>query len=292
MRYSLIIFLFLFCGGIFLFAYKIFRYAKKEAKGIPLIIAGCFSGLFMIGSISLFLFFCHLLLEEGLNNSFRSSVKFGYINGAGKVVIPLKFTKAGPFADHYARVEEEGVSYYIDTLGRKTTPPAGYLNHTLPVLADTAFLSEEVKEYGIVEVSHYAGEKAIRRNAWKKPEGSDTVIGRLSFNRALTRVLYRKLGSIHVGGLDNRIEYRFGYKDSLGKMVIPALFNKAYSFHEGLASVQDTLLPTQKKYLFFTLRSPYQSGYIRTDGSYLCKPVYEDAGPFSENRAAISAPTE
>ncbi len=64
---------------------------------------------------------------------------------------------------------------------------------------------------------------------------------------------------------------KWAYIDKAGKIVIPASFERAYDFCEGLARV----------------RLNGKWGYIKPDGSYAVEPRYEDAQDFSDGMAAV-----
>ncbi len=58
--------------------------------------------------------------------------KWGYIDGAGKVVIPPRFEQAAPFSEGLAAVQDGEVSGYVDAAGKRalvpSQPPAGVLH--------------------------------------------------------------------------------------------------------------------------------------------------------------------
>jgi hypothetical protein len=66
-------------------------------------------------------------------------------------------------------------------------------------------------------------------------------------------------------------EGRIGFLDKNGEVVIPAKYNFAESFHEGLASVK--------------LNGKY--GFIDKTGKEIIPPKYDDAGSFNEGLASV-----
>ncbi len=64
---------------------------------------------------------------------------------------------------------------------------------------------------------------------------------------------------------------KWAYIDKAGKIVIPARFERAYDFSEGLARV----------------RLDGKWGYIKPDGSYAVEPRFEDVRDFSDGMAAV-----
>ncbi|MDE6740845.1 MAG: WG repeat-containing protein [Muribaculaceae bacterium] len=66
-------------------------------------------------------------------------------------------------------------------------------------------------------------------------------------------------------------EYRWGYIDRNGEMVIEPKFHDAWNFHEGLAAV----------------KVEWARGFIDTDGNYVVEPKYQYAGPFRDGKAKV-----
>lgn len=64
---------------------------------------------------------------------------------------------------------------------------------------------------------------------------------------------------------------KWAYIDKTGKIAIPARFERAYDFSEGLARV----------------RLDGKWGFIKPDGSYAVEPRFEDARDFSDGMAAV-----
>ncbi|WP_146549001.1 WG repeat-containing protein [Rummeliibacillus suwonensis] len=70
-----------------------------------------------------------------------------------------------------------------------------------------------------------------------------------------------------------KLEEKWGYMNSKGKMVIPAIFEDAHNFHEELASVKNN----------------GKWGYIDTNGEFIVKAEYEEAAPaFHESYTQVA----
>ncbi|MDR2138593.1 MAG: WG repeat-containing protein [Tannerella sp.] len=67
---------------------------------------------------------CHGLREQDGTDPIPAerNGKWGYINRAGKVVIPLKYDRATDFSGGEALVRLNGQSFFIDRTGRETGP--------------------------------------------------------------------------------------------------------------------------------------------------------------------------
>jgi hypothetical protein len=68
------------------------------------------------------------------------------------------------------------------------------------------------------------------------------------------------------------IDFKYGYTDKRGNVVIKELFDHAYSFSEGLG-----LVILDKKY-----------GFINSSGQFVVHPKYDLSFPFRNGLAAVS----
>lgn len=66
-------------------------------------------------------------------------------------------------------------------------------------------------------------------------------------------------------------EYKWGYVDEGGEMVIAPQYNDAWNFHEDRAVV----------------KVEWARGYINREGRYVIEPKYQYAGPFRDGKARV-----
>lgn len=66
-------------------------------------------------------------------------------------------------------------------------------------------------------------------------------------------------------------DYRWGYIDREGNMVIEPQYHAAWNFHEGLAAV----------------KVDWARGYIDREGKYVVELKYQYAGPFRDGKAKV-----
>lgn len=210
--------------------------------------------------------------------SYLHTVRFGYIDKTGKLIIPCQFIKASPFKNGVAFVQREKDSafFYIDTLGRKVTSTG------LPeLIPDSIKETKSGKHYPKDEDVYKAPVNPSYPNAPAESDyvfrytGKKEAIEPYADNLAVSRVfydhyLYPKYSKIF-------LLYRYGFQDTTGKLIIPANFYDAKSFSGGLAPVQDTLQKDKSLW-----------GYINTSGQYVIKPSYLYAMCFSQGRAAVA----
>lgn len=157
-----------------------------------------------------YLYDSYSYISEGLINV-KKDKKWGYINSQGEVVIDFIFMAAEPFVDGYARVEFAGKrAAIIDKSGEIVGGllfdyiQPGYLSHYDPYSSN--------KQHYI----HYISNIESSKNA-----GNWGVQAAFKNNRALVK-----------------IAGKYGYIDKNGELVIPAIYDQAWSFSEGVAVVQ------------------------------------------------------
>ncbi len=187
--------------------------------------------------------------------------KWGYIDKTGKMAIPMKFTHAesfseglaaikdgenGAFIDHDAKKVFEvpldvtlgfregvvGVLYrgtlaYFDKTGKKISPPLGYgpQSHSF----SEGLVPVEVK--GKTGFMDRTGKIVI------EPQFEDAE----DFSEGLAPVKVRSDDTTwcprDAAGSRKGFTMKWGYIDKTGKMVIPAQFESAASFSEGLGAI-------------------------------------------------------
>jgi hypothetical protein len=220
--------------------------------------------------------------------------KWGYIDKTGKLVIPMTFTHAenyseglaainegdkGAFIDHDAKAVFEvpldvtlgfhegivGVLYrgslaYFDRTGKKISPPLGYgpKNHSF---------SEGLVP---VEINGKSGFMDRTGKIVIEPQFEDAE----DFSEGLAPVKVR--GEVTTwcprepSGTRKGFTMKWGYIDKTGKMVIPAEFESADSFSEGLGAINQCdegffIDKTGKKIVLgnFSYVSPFAAGMSR-----------------------------
>lgn len=184
--------------------------------------------------------------SEGLA-SLQIHGKFGFIDRAGKTVIPNQFDVAADFAGGMAKVGmQEGGAYkwgFIDTTGKIV----------IPIQYDDAgdFTG------GLAAVK--AGEKYGFINS----SGDFQILPKYDYAGDFAE----GLAPVHVA--------KFGFINASGQMVIPEQFDLAYPFTEGLARVS------------VDQGSGPLTGFIDTTGRFVIDPHFDNAGAFSGGLAMV-----
>lgn len=133
--------------------------------------------------------------------------KYGYIDAAGKLVIPCEWEEADSFSEGFARVGKDGKYGYIDTAGRLVVPCEW---------EEADFFSE-----GLACV------------------GKDGKYGSIdSAGRTVISCEWDDMGFFSEGLVCVGKNGKYGYIDSAGKLVIPCEWDDAGSFSGGLARVE------------------------------------------------------
>ena len=198
------------------------------------------------------------------HKAYLNTIRFGYIDKTGNLIIPCQFVKASIFKNGVAYVQSEPDSecFYIDTLGNKIS------GNGLPVLIpDFEYETKRGKHYPKNTEQYRQEPNPAYPNAPSESDfvkdytGKKELIEPFSENIGLSRVFHRHLlyPKYHIIFL----WFRYGFQDTTGTLIIPANYYDAKSFHEGLAAVQDTL--EKDKSLW---------GYINPTANYVIKPNY------------------
>ena len=140
---------------------------------------------------------------------------WGYIDKTGKVVIPFQYKDMRDFSDGLARVQDENYKYgYIDKTGKLVIPcqydNAADFSEGMAVVMDE--IGPMTYQYGCIDTT-----------------GKEVVPCQYKGMRDFSDGLARVQG-------DNN---KYGYIDKSGKLVIPCQYEGAGNFAEGLAAVQN-----------------------------------------------------
>ena len=186
--------------------------------------------------------------------------KWGYIDKTGKLAIPLRFTHAEDFSEGLAAVTDGNRSGFIDHTSR--------LVFEVPLDVSLGF------HEGVVGVLFKGDLNYFDRSGKKISPPIDYGPRSYSFSEGLVPVASKG---------------KWGFMDQTGKLVIPAEFEDAQNFREGLAPVkikgEIVWCPGDDS----GNRSGYtmKYGFIDRTGKVVIPAQFESAEPFSEGLAAI-----
>jgi hypothetical protein len=159
-------------------------------------------------SKSLHISYKELFFSEGLV-SVEQNGKVGFIDKAGKQIIPPIYAAAQPFSEGLAAVRIKGKYGYIDRSGKMVIPPQ--FEDAGPFSEGLALINSNGNQCGYIDKS---GKLVIN--------GEDFVLAR-GFSEGLAAVM---------GKND-----KYGFIDKTGKFVIQPQFYRVGDFSEGLAAV-------------------------------------------------------
>jgi hypothetical protein len=257
----------------------------------------------------------------------RADGKKGYIDRTGRVVIPFRYDAAGAFREGTAYVRVAEADGIIDQRGRWVVQPGRYgalsclsegrcafrkgdLWGFLDARSGKVVLPPAYKEAGIGAglafreglclVKNEAGERVyIDRDGRVRIRLPNADWRGAHFWEGLARVTVRPSSS-NGGPLDwgrTPIEYRSGFMDRDGRMVIEPRFGTAGDFSEGLAPVTVTEdgsfgydmdeLTGETTPFPDAPEPPPAWGFINTKGEVVVPMVYEKALGFREGLAPV-----
>jgi WG containing repeat len=208
--------------------------------------------------------------------------KYGFIDKTGKVVIPVTFDHAARFSGGLAAVMKGTKWGFIDKTGQFAIP--AIYDRAENVVDGVAFVYlhdkwglidakgktilpptfDQIRDFhdGLAQV-RLAGKDGfidVRGHTVIELKYDDDQVGSFSNGRAWVGV-----------GTDYH-SLKFGYIDTTGAMVIPAKFDAAADFSDGLAAVEINR----------------QWGYIDPTGANVITPRFGEADQFSEGLAAVT----
>lgn len=192
--------------------------------------------------------------------SVRIGEKYGFIDKTGKLVIAAMYDSPSYFKDGVAVVEINKLSFVIDKNNKKVFDQ-GYLH-----------LGTFYEGLARFEVDGRIGFIDSKGNVKIKPAfeyGSPESIRLMYFSEGLCH-----FEEVNDAARNNRNLFygRYGYINKDGKVMIPAQFNYAGPFKNGIAVV--------------SMNGNY--GYINKTGKFIIPPIFANAGYFIDGIARVS----
>jgi len=186
--------------------------------------------------------------------------KYGFIDRTGKLVIDAVYDAPGYFKNGMAVVEQNNVSVVIDKNNKRVLdkPYQG--------------LSQFFEGLAKFEVQDKIGFIDIKGNIKIKPTfeaGTNQSAAMMFFSEGLSPY---EDASAAPRNKDGTFHGKFGYINTEGKVVIPAQYNFAGPFKNGIAIVSQG----------------GNYGYINRSGNYLIQPIFANAGYFIDGVARVS----
>ncbi len=206
---------------------------------------------------------------------FRKERKRGYIDIAGKEIIPCIYDDAWSFSKGLAKVMKNGKWGYIDKTGKEI----------IPCIYDSTYkFSEglaEVKKngkWGYIDKTGKEVIPCIYDEADNFSEGLAGVIknGKWGYidktGKEIIPCIYDNAGYFSEGLAKVMKNRKWGYIDIAGKEIIPCIYDDAWSFSKGLAMVMKN----------------GKWGYIDKTGNEVIPCIYESAEKFCDGKAKVT----
>lgn len=189
--------------------------------------------------------------SEGLAMVKDGRERYGFINGKGETVIPCQWKRAGIFSEDLAYVKDGNDKYgFIDKTGKVVFPCIwGDAKSFSEGLAAVRNITNGTT-WGFIDKT---GKLVIQFGKWKEAgsfkEGLAPVAKGIYYNekwgiidKTGKEVIKCKWSWIELpseGLCIVRSGRKYGYVNEKGKLVIPCQWKNAYSFHNGVAMVED-----------------------------------------------------
>ena len=206
--------------------------------------------------------------------------KDGYIDKSGVMVIPSKYGWLWAFTEGLAAVTINGKWGFIDKNGAVVIP-AIYDKVTAPFSNGKAevelngrrlYIDRNGKEISAVSATDpYAADIPLTKQYSLFRVSSTGKLGYKHNGSIVIPAKYDRAGNFSEGLAWVKTGGKYGYIDKSGAMVIPAKYDYALYFSEGLAQV----------------KTDYKWGFIDKSGAMVIPAKYDAAGYFSEGLAAV-----
>lgn len=186
--------------------------------------------------------------------------KWGYMDKTGKLVIPMEFTHAEDFSEGLAAAGSGDHLGFIDHTGK--------LIFEVPLDVTLGFHD------GIVGVLYRGSVSYFDRAGKKIPVATEYGPKSHSFSEGLVPM---------------QTKGKWGFMNPAGQLVIPATFEDAKDFREGLApvKVKGELVWCPAGAEGNRSGSTMRWGYVDKTGKIVITPSFESAEPFSEGLAEV-----
>lgn len=249
------------------------------------------------------------LASVSFDSEYDPNRKWGYIDKAGTMIIPCIYDKAHMFADGLAKVAKNGKCGYIDKTGNEIIPIVcdsffsefseglvaikvngiwNFADNTGDVVISNVCRNDS--ELRLVSDFSDGFARILDKHGWKfiNKSGTEVIhIDEIKFDNDSQECdegnVVSDVGDFHEGlakitqypfYYDHfyNEEYKSGFIDKTGIMVIPCIYDYICDFSDGLARVEKV-----GKY-----------GFINRAGTEVISCVYDDARDFSEGFAAVA----
>jgi hypothetical protein len=208
--------------------------------------------------------------HEGLA-TVQINKKWGFINPEGKIVIAPQYSEVKVFSEGLCAVNMNGKWGYIDKKGQVVIQPvygkANRFNQGVAWALVGELPGEESLDLtgGYCLINHEGKQltQPVFQSAWDFVEG---------------------LVKVEIKDTANEHDTKIGFVNIKGEIVIPAVYDYADDFHEGMAVVGTKNVSDDQ----FLSDNRYTYGYINNKGHEVIKPQYSMAQGFFNGHAVVS----
>lgn len=215
------------------------------------------------------------------------SLKYGFIDGSGNVVIPVIYDRVTGFNEGLCSVESGDKKIFIDASGKEVIDVSEYnsvnnfefgfasVTREQSSKTDSGFMYTYMQ--GLIDKSgnevlpcEYTQAGSLEDGLlWAEKDGMYILFDK-SGNK-INETLYAYVGNAGEGMILVEKDGKYGYLDKSGNVAIPLQYEEAYGFFDGAAIVSDN----------------GQMTYINSNGERLTTVVFSQVNDFCEGLAAV-----
>ncbi|WEK37679.1 MAG: WG repeat-containing protein [Candidatus Pseudobacter hemicellulosilyticus] len=206
--------------------------------------------------------------SEGMAAVKRNN-KWGFIDSAGNLLIPFQFDYAGLFREGHCIVANNEKYGFIDRVGKIAIP----------------LTFDDLNDFNGGVASAFIGQRGATE--WEEKKGFYCLID--SNGQWLTNENYLSIADFHDGlarveiaNAENSDNNKFGFINRNGILVVPATYDGAGNFCEGMAVIAYRHGPKHNILLTY-----HTYGYINREGKEIIPAKYIRADNFSGGKAVV-----
>ena len=200
--------------------------------------------------------------------------KWGFIDKTGKEITPLQYSDTGNFCEGMAAVVKSGKIGYIDTTGKEVIPCAyddcyGFFQGLAPVKKGGKWGFIDKTGKEVIPFQYDGAAMFFQGLAGVQKNGKWGFVDKTG--EVVIDFAYDEVGTFANGLAPVKEGGKYGFIDKTGELTIPCKFEAVSYFSDGLAMVVQN----------------GKCGYIDTSGEIVIPCKYENAASFSEGFAAV-----
>ncbi len=215
--------------------------------------------------------------------------KYGFVDEAGREVVPCKYDNVGYFSEGLAAVWQGDKMGFIDKTGREVIPCKYEYKEVYDFHGGLAQVSLDLDKCGLIDktgrvvlpLKYDLRGEFSEGLVWMYQGGKYSCIDQTGrevippIKYDFAREFSEGMAVVGFGDIFKSIPYKYGYIDKTGREIVPCKYDEARAFHDGMAIVSVGAYDTRK------------FGFIDKTGREVVPPKYDSVRDFSDGLAQV-----